>query len=108
MRPSRDLEQTKAMQPGQPAQLSKLASVKKLDVETMQDFSWLCGISANEMAVLAEKQCLPADLLHGPTGCVIPVVSLNRGKQLDAAQDHSPHLCACLGTHSHMLTIILY
>lgn len=110
MRPSRDLEQTltrpcnKDSQPSFP----DLLSVKRLSVETMQDFSCLCGISANGMAVPAERQCLPTGLLHSPMGCVILVVSLNRGKQWDAAQDHSPRLCASLGTHSRMLTIILY
>lgn len=104
MRPSRDLEQTLV----RPCNKDSPASVKRLNAETMQDFSCLCGINAKGMAVPAERQCLPAGLLHSPMGCVVPVVSLNRGKQLDAAQDHSPHLCACLGTHSHMLTIILY
>lgn len=74
----------------------------------MQDFSCLCGISAGGMVSPVGKHHLPPELLRSPMSSVIPVGSLNRIKRVDEAQNHSPHLCAGIGTHGNMLTIILY
>jgi len=95
------------LQQGQPAQLPKLASEKRMDEETMQDFSCLCGLGAGMMASPVGKQRLPAELLHSPMWSVIPLGSLSRSKHLGATLNHSSHLYAYFGTHSNMLTVII-
>lgn len=85
-----------ALQQGQPAQPPKLTSEKGWDGKTIQDFSCLCGIGPGGMAHPVGKHHLPAEPFCGPVGSVIPVGRRRRSKHLDAAQDLSPHLCACL------------